>query len=67
MQLLTVKNAAAAIQAKEHTVYNAIKAGDLPWVDISPVGADRPRIRIRDTDLEAWVESRMSTKPKDAA
>lgn len=66
MQLLTVKNAAAAIQAKEHTVYNAIHAGDLAWVDIAPSGAPRKRIRIKDTDLEAWVEARTS-KPQDAA
>lgn len=49
----TVKSGAAHVRASERTIRNAIEAGELPS---SRIG--KRDIRIKETDLDAWLEAR---------
>lgn len=48
------------------TVYRLIAAGDLRAVNVSPPGSagKRPRMRVREDDLAAFIESR-TVEPVD--
>ncbi|MEV4197066.1 helix-turn-helix domain-containing protein [Micromonospora globbae] len=57
-RLLTVKQVAALWVVDKQTVYRAIWAGDLPYVDLAPPGAKKARLRIRESAAEQYIESR---------
>ena len=55
-QLLTVKQAAARLSTSPMTVYRLIYDGRLKPHNIGR-GKTRPRIRVREADLAALIES----------
>lgn len=57
-QLLTVEAAAERMSIDKMTVYRAIWAGDLGWVNLGQPGK-RPRIRLRECDLDAFLANRL--------
>ena len=59
LRYLSVKEAAKALGVSVHTVYRAIDRRELRWSDIG-TGA-RPRVRIAEADLRAWMDSRASS------
>jgi len=62
-QLLTVADVAAILQLDKHRVYRLAEAGDLPFVRVSlTASARRGSIRFRESDVEAWVDSRVNAK-----
>jgi len=64
-QMLTVVEVAAALGVDKQTVYRAIWAGELTWVNLASPGARRARIRVRKSAVEAYLAAR--TRPAIAA
>jgi excisionase family DNA binding protein len=60
-QLLTIPDAAAALSCCDNHVYRLIAAGELPTVDISQPGSRKPKTRVPETALTAYIEGRMSS------
>lgn len=56
-QLLTVVQAAEALNVHKQTVYRLIWGNELPWVNISR-SQNRPRIRIRESAIEQYTAAR---------
>ncbi|RKN45232.1 helix-turn-helix domain-containing protein [Micromonospora endolithica] len=56
--LLTVLEVADLWRVDKQTVYRAIWAGDLPFVDMAKPGARKARIRVRQSAAEAYVAKR---------
>lgn len=54
-QLLTITDAAARLSCSRGHVYNLIAAGQLAVVEIKALGT-RPKSRVREADLEAYIE-----------
>lgn len=54
-QLLSVREVAGRLGVCENTVYGLIARGDLPTVDLQ---LGRAKTRVRETDLEKWIERR---------
>ncbi|MFE7870018.1 helix-turn-helix domain-containing protein [Micromonospora humida] len=59
-RLLTVREVADLWGVDKQTVYRAIWAGDLRWVDLAAPGAKKARIRIRQSAAEQFIASRES-------
>lgn len=57
-RLLKVTEVAALWGVDKQTVYRAVWAGDLSFVDLSAPGAKRARIRVRQSAAEKYTESR---------
>lgn len=55
---LTVVEAAQRLRINKQTLYRMIWAGEIDWIDIAQAGAKRPRIRIRESAVEAFLNSR---------
>lgn len=55
---LTVVEVAAVWHCDRPTVYRAIYAGELPWVDLRGSGASRARIRIRRSAAHQYMAAR---------
>lgn len=56
--LLTIREAASRIGCSPGLVYALCREGVLPRVQIG-LGHHRPRIRIREDDLEGYIESKL--------
>jgi len=54
---LTVAEVATAIRVSPKTVYRLIAAGELPRINLGQ-GKRKPRIRIRQSAVEAYMASR---------
>jgi len=54
---LTVPEVAAAMRVHRQTVYRMVWSGELPWVNVGR-GKSRPRIRIRQSAVDAFMSSR---------
>lgn len=61
MRLLTLEEVQRRLAVGRTTVYRLIRAGDLPTVKI------RGSRRVREQDLEAFVEGRLGREPETAA
>lgn len=59
LRYLSVSQAAKVLGVSVHTVYRAINGHELRWIDIGT--GTRPRIRIAEQDLQAWMDSRASS------
>lgn len=59
-QLLTVIQVAALWGVDKQTVYRAIWAGELGFVDLARPGAKKARLRVRQSGAEKYIESRES-------
>lgn len=59
-RLLKVTELAALWGVDKQTVYRAIWAKDLAFVDLAPPGAKKARIRVRQSAAEKYIESRES-------
>ena len=57
-QLLTIPQAAERLGIATNTVYKMIASGDLRAVDMSVPGARTSKTRVRDDDLDAFIEGR---------
>lgn len=55
-QLLTIPEAAKRIRASESHVYRLIAAGKLRPIDIAQPGARRPKTRVSEADLAAYID-----------
>lgn len=61
-QLLSIPNAAARLDCSASHVYNLIAAGKLRAVEIKATGK-RPKTRVREEDLEAFIEAQTREAP----
>jgi excisionase family DNA binding protein len=59
--LLTVKAAAGRLSTSPMTVYRLIYAGTLPYHNIGS-GRRKPRVRVAEADLDAYIESTRRSK-----
>lgn len=59
--LYTPGEAAERLGCSENHVYRLITAGALRATDIALPGAGRPKTRVRDDDLAAYIESTTRT------
>ena len=57
---LTVIEVAQSMRVSTKTVYRLIAAGDLPRINLGK-GTRKPRIRIRQSAVEAYMASRERT------
>jgi hypothetical protein len=55
---LTVVDVAALWHCDKETVYRAIYAAELAWIDLRGKGASRARIRIRRSAAHAYMAAR---------
>lgn len=53
---LSTKSAAELVDAKPSTIRGAIERGELRWINIGH--PKRARVRILESDLRAWMESK---------
>lgn len=58
IQLLTIPQAAERLEIATNTVYRLIASGDLRAVDLAVSGTRKSKTRVRDDDLEAFIEGR---------
>ena len=66
MRLLTFKEAARQLSVSVRTIQRLIERGDLVCVNVSPSGATkRPRRRIREEDLTAFILVRQEEPRQD--
>jgi excisionase family DNA binding protein len=56
-QLLTVDEVAAQLKKHRNTVYQLIRDGEMPCVDVSRKGG-RATLRVREEDLREWLAAR---------
>jgi len=56
--LHTIPEAAGLLRCSENHVYRLIAAGVLPAVDIAVPGARRPKTRVSDEALRAYIGAR---------
>lgn len=64
LSLLTVKEAATLLRISSSLVYGLIESGRLP---ASRLGKGRGAIRIKKSDVAAYVEENRIQKPSEAA
>jgi len=64
-EYLTVVEVAALWHCDRETVYAAIYAGQLPWIDLRSPGARRARIRVRSSAAHQYMADR--ERPRRAA
>ena len=57
IQLLTVEDAAKRLSLDKMTVYRAVWAGEIAWVNLGQAGK-RARVRISEAALDAYVAAR---------
>jgi excisionase family DNA binding protein len=55
---LTVVEAAARLRVNRQTLYRIIWAGEIAWINVAKPGAQRARIRIRESAIEAFLNAR---------
>jgi excisionase family DNA binding protein len=60
-EYLTVIEVADLWHVDKDTVYDAIYAGQLPWVDLRKPGASRARIRVRESAAHQYMKDRERT------
>ena len=58
IKLLTIPETADKLGVSVRTVHKLIRVGDLRTVDIAVSGDKRSRARVREDDLEAFIEAR---------
>ncbi|MEV4846102.1 helix-turn-helix domain-containing protein [Micromonospora matsumotoense] len=58
--LLTVLEVAGLFGVDKQTVYRAIWAQELPFIDLAKPGSRKARIRIRQSAAEQYIASRES-------
>ena len=58
VRLRTIRQAGERLECSSMHIYRLIASGALSAVDIAQPGAQRPKTRIREDDLDAYVESR---------
>lgn len=56
-QLLSIPAAAARLSCSENHVYRLIAAGQLRSVEIKPTTSKRSKTRIREEDLQAFIDA----------
>jgi len=57
-EYLTVVEVAELWHCDRETVYDAIYAGELPWIDLRRSGASRARIRVRASAAHQYMADR---------
>lgn len=57
VQLLSITNAAARLDCSRGHIYSLIASGQLRAVEIKPTGSTRSKTRIREEDLDAFIEA----------
>ena len=58
LALLTPRQAAGMLDCSPNGVYRLIAGGELQAVNIAPAGSQRPKTRIRRSDLKAFIDAR---------
>ena len=59
LRYLTTAQAAEIVGVKPTTMRTLINEGGIRWTDI---GRGRPRIRIKEDDLRAWMDARATER-----
>ena len=68
MQLLTVEQAAERLAVNERSIRRLMASGQLAWIDVSVTKHSmKPRKRIRESDLFAFLEERTNRTPEPRA
>jgi excisionase family DNA binding protein len=62
-QLLSITAASLRLDCSRGHVYNLIAAGQLRAVEIKPSTSSRSKTRVREEDLEAFIESMTRSAP----
>lgn len=67
-KLLSIAEVSKSLGTNENKILNLIRSGELPAINVAQNGnGKRPRWRIADTDLDAFLESRKTaTSPRVA-
>jgi excisionase family DNA binding protein len=63
LALLTPRQAAEMLGCSVNSVYRLVAQGGLKAIDISLAGSQRPKMRVRRTDLKAFVDGRAQGAP----
>lgn len=58
MRYYSTTSAAEAVELSRSLIAREVKVGNLPAIDIAPVGASRPRYRIAEEDLATFIKER---------
>jgi hypothetical protein len=58
VRYLSTASAAQAVDMSRSFIAREIKDGNLPAIDIAPAGSPRPRYRITEEALAAFIERR---------
>jgi len=68
MQLLSLKQVAERLSISETSVKRMVASGELPYINVGASdGSLRPRKRISESDLFAFLEKRRTQKPARTA
>lgn len=59
LRYLTTKQAAAIVGISETTMREVVNRGEIRWSDVGH--GKRSRVRIAESDLRAWMDSRASS------
>lgn len=62
--LLTIPQTKDRLGCSEMHVYRLIASGDLRAVDIAQPGSRKPKTRVRDDDLAAYINARTRSAPR---
>lgn len=57
--VLTVPEAAARLRCSRGHVYNLVAAGELDVIDIAPPGSTKPKTRVLDESVDAFLRRRI--------
>jgi hypothetical protein len=63
VRLLTPAEVGACLRSSDDHAYRLIATGQLPAVDISLPGSKRPKTRVREDDLAAYIERQTRKAP----
>ena len=63
VQLLTIPEAGERLRCSESHVYRLIAVGKLRAIDVAQPGARKPKTRISEADLAAYIEAKSAAAP----
>ncbi len=67
VQLLTPAETGGRLRCSDDSVYRLVALGELPAVDIAPPGSKRSKTRIREDDLQRYIDKQTRKAAGDAA
>ena len=65
LRYYSTKQAAAVVGISETQMREAVNKGEIRWINVG-LGKQRPRIRIAEADLRAWMDARVASSSSAA-